>query len=62
MRLAYRQKPPVDRAAEEIELAFLHGGYSLDRLARRQQAAGATAAAAAAAAAGATAGAAREEL
>jgi hypothetical protein len=30
MRLAYSQKRPVDRAAEEVELALLHGGYSVE--------------------------------
>jgi hypothetical protein len=30
MRLAYRHKRPADRAAEEVELAMLHGGYGLD--------------------------------
>jgi hypothetical protein len=27
MRLAYHQRRPVDRAADEIEVAMLHGGY-----------------------------------
>lgn len=29
MRLAYSHKRPVDRAAEEVELAMIHGGYSI---------------------------------
>ena len=45
MRAAYAMRAPADRAAEEIELALLHGGYRVEaavraaaaRRARRQQ-------------------------
>lgn len=29
LQLAYAQRRPLDRAADEVELALLHGGYSL---------------------------------
>jgi len=52
LRQAYSHKPPMDRAAEEVELAMLHGGYSIEhslRGAARHEAAGRGGAGAAAA-------------
>lgn len=35
LRAAYHKQRPVDRAADEIELAMLHGGYSVQHSLRK---------------------------